>query len=170
MYLQLEQASLFCVIDNDIKLKTQNHFLFLFTFFLQQNKILITKNTYQSKEPFITFYFLFLLSLYKTVNFIIFLLARTDVHSHNRYFFLRLVFFIITKLSTRRRTRWQCNKQFLPLSIINLSPAEVQFSGIHLKELHCNNIPIITIYCQQFFPNCWFKLYKSVFDFINLWL
>lgn len=76
VHLQLEQASLFCVIDNDIKLKTQNHFLFLFTFFLQQNKILITKNTYQSKEPFITFYFLFLLSLYKTVNFIIFYLLE----------------------------------------------------------------------------------------------
>lgn len=165
MYLRLEQASLFCVIDNDIKLKTQNHFLFLFTFFLQQNKILITKNR-------TIYYFLFSISTFPLQNSKLhyFLLARTDVHSHNRYFFLRLVFFIITKLSTRRRTRWQCNKQFLPLSIINLSPAEVQFSGIHLKELHCNNIPIITIYCQQFFPNCWFKLYKSVFDFINLWL
>lgn len=170
MYLQLEQASLFCVIYNDIKLKTQNHFLFLFTFFLQQNKILITKNTYQSKEPFITFYFLFLLSLYKTVIFIIFYLLELMYIHIIVIFFLRLVFFIITKLSTRRRTRWQCNKQFLPLSIINLSPAEVQFSGIHLKELHCNNIPIITIYCQQFFLNCWFKLYTSVFDFINLWL
>lgn len=170
MYLQLEQASLFCVIDNDIKLKTQNHFLFLFTFFLQQNKILITKNTYQSKKPFITSFFSISTFPLQNSKLHYFLLARTDVHSHNRYFFLRLVFFIITKLSTRRRTRWQCNKQFLPLSIINLSPAEVQFSGIHLKELHCNNIPIITIYCQQFFPNCWFKLYKSVFDFINLWL
>lgn len=170
MYLQLEQASLFCVIDNDIKLKTQNHFLFLFTFF-SLSKQNTNHEEHISKQRTI-YYFLFSISTFPLQNSKLhyFLLARTDVHSHNRYFFLRLVFFIITKLSTRQRTRWQCNKQFLPLSIINLSPAEVQFSGIHLKELHCNNIPIITIYCQQFFPNCWFKLYKSVFDFINLWL
>lgn len=97
------------------------------------------------------FYFLFLLCLNKTVNFINVFDTTFFIHTitlkYNFFFFFLyyfMVFFTITKqcniLSTMRRTKWECNKQFFPLTISNLSHALVQFSDILWKELHCNGM------------------------------